>query len=59
MTDGPDQGATGPAAMARPLAVTQVDVRVAENALTCVATGTGMAIEDLDNIRNSGALTTL
>ncbi len=39
--------------------VTQVDVRVAENALTCVATGTGMAIEDLDNIRNSGALTSL
>ena len=39
--------------------VTQIHVRVAENALTCVATGTGMAIEDLDAIKNSGALTEL
>lgn len=39
--------------------VTQIHVRVAENALTCVATGTGMAIEDLEAIKNSGALTEL
>jgi rod shape-determining protein MreB and related proteins len=39
--------------------VTQIQVRVAENALMCVAIGTGMAIENLESIKNSGALTEL
>ena len=39
--------------------VTQIQVRVADNALNCVAMGTGLAIEDLDAIKHSGALTEL
>lgn len=38
---------------------TDIKVRVAENALTCVAIGTGRALEHLDFIRNSGAVTTI
>jgi rod shape-determining protein MreB and related proteins len=37
--------------------VTQIQVRVAENALNCVALGTGYAIEDMEAIKSSGALT--
>jgi len=36
--------------------VTEIPVRVAENALTCVAIGTGKALEDLDAIYKSGAV---
>ncbi|MEI7985144.1 MAG: rod shape-determining protein [Armatimonadota bacterium] len=39
--------------------VTQINVRVADNALTCVAIGTGQAIENIDKIKSSGALTQL
>jgi rod shape-determining protein MreB len=38
---------------------TDIKVRVAENALTCVAIGTGRALEELDFIRTSGAVTTI
>lgn len=38
---------------------TDLKVRVAENALTCVAIGTGRALEELEFIRNSGAVTTI
>jgi len=39
--------------------VTQIPVRAADNALHCVAVGTGRALEELDAIRASGAVTTL
>jgi rod shape-determining protein MreB len=39
--------------------VTQIQVHIADNALSCVAIGTGMAIESLDKIKSSGALTQL
>jgi rod shape-determining protein MreB len=39
--------------------VTSIPVRVADNALHCVAVGTGRALEELDAIRASGAVTTL
>lgn len=39
--------------------VTQIPVRPAENALNCVALGTGRALEELDAIRASGAVTTV
>lgn len=38
---------------------TDLQVRVAENALTCVALGTGRALEELEFIQNSGAVTTI
>lgn len=38
--------------------VTDIPVRVADNALNCVAVGTGRALEDYDAIRASGAVTT-
>lgn len=38
---------------------TDIPVRVAENALNCVAIGTGRALEDLDAIRTSGAVTSI
>jgi rod shape-determining protein MreB len=55
---------TGGGAMLRGLdkllhSKTDMKVRVAENALTCVAIGTGRALEELDAIRNSGAVTTI
>ena len=37
--------------------VTQIPVRVADNALHCVAVGTGRALEHLDEIEQSGAVT--
>jgi rod shape-determining protein MreB and related proteins len=39
--------------------VTDIEVRVAENALTCVAIGTGRALEELEDIRQSGAVSTI
>jgi rod shape-determining protein MreB len=39
--------------------VTDIPVRVAENALTCVAIGTGMALEDFEAIKKSGAVSTI
>ncbi len=39
--------------------VTDIPVRVAENALNCVAIGTGRALEDLDAIRQSGAVSSI
>ncbi len=39
--------------------VTDIPVRVAENALDCVAVGTGRALEQLDAIRASGAVSDL
>jgi rod shape-determining protein MreB len=39
--------------------VTDIQVRVADNALNCVAIGTGRALEELDAIRQSGAVTTI
>ncbi len=39
--------------------MTDIPVRVADNALNCVAVGTGRALEQLDAIRLSGAVTTL
>jgi rod shape-determining protein MreB len=39
--------------------VTDIPVRVAENALNCVAIGTGRALEELDAIRQSGAVSTI
>jgi rod shape-determining protein MreB len=38
---------------------TDMKIRVAENALTCVAIGTGRALEELDLIRSSGAVTSI
>lgn len=38
---------------------TAIPVRVAENALNCVAIGTGKALEEFDAIRTSGAVTTI
>lgn len=38
---------------------TDIKIRVAENALTCVAIGTGKALEELEFIRNSGAVTSI
>ncbi len=37
---------------------TEIPVRVADNALNCVAIGTGKALEEMDTIRSSGAVTT-
>ncbi|MGV3618204.1 MAG: rod shape-determining protein [Fimbriimonas sp.] len=39
--------------------VTDIQVRVADNALNCVAIGTGRALEELTAIRQSGAVTTI
>ncbi len=39
--------------------VTDIPVYVADNALHCVAVGTGRALEELDAIRKSGAVTTI
>ena len=39
--------------------VTDIPVRVAENALNCVAIGTGRALEELDAIRQSGAVSSI
>jgi rod shape-determining protein MreB len=39
--------------------VTDIPVRVAENALNCVAIGTGRALEEMDAIRASGAVSTI
>jgi len=39
--------------------VTDIPVRVADNALDCVAIGTGKALEDLDAIYKSGAVSTI
>lgn len=39
--------------------VTQIPVRVADNALGCVAIGTGRALEEIDAIIASGAVSTL
>lgn len=55
---------TGGGAMLRGLdkllhSKTDIKVRVAENALTCVAIGTGRALEELEFIQNSGAVTTI
>lgn len=36
--------------------ITEIPVRVADNALNCVAIGTGMALEEIDAIELSGAL---
>ncbi|HTQ11262.1 MAG TPA: rod shape-determining protein [Fimbriimonadaceae bacterium] len=38
---------------------TDLKVRVAENAMTCVAIGTGRALDELEFIRNSGSVTTI
>lgn len=55
---------TGGGALVRGLdqllsSVTDIPVRVAENALECVAIGTGRALEELDAIRASGAVTSI
>jgi rod shape-determining protein MreB len=39
--------------------VTDIPVRVADNALNCVAVGTGRALEELDAIRQSGAVSSI
>jgi rod shape-determining protein MreB len=39
--------------------VTDIPVRVADNALNCVAVGTGRALEEMDVIRMSGAVGTI
>lgn len=39
--------------------VTDIPVRVADNALNCVAIGTGRALEELSAIRSSGAVSTI
>lgn len=39
--------------------ITQIPVRVADNALDCVAIGTGLALEEIDAIIESGAVTTI
>lgn len=41
------------------MSVTDIPVRVADNALNCVAVGTGRALEELEAIRQSGAVTTI
>ncbi|MFZ4506178.1 MAG: rod shape-determining protein [Fimbriimonas sp.] len=38
---------------------TDITIRVADNALNCVAIGTGRALEELDAIRDSGAISSL
>lgn len=40
-------------------ATTDIPVRVADNALNCVAIGTGRALEELDAIKLSGAVSTI
>ena len=55
---------TGGGALVRGLdrlleSVTDIPVRVADNALECVAIGTGRALEELDAIRASGAVSSL
>jgi len=39
--------------------ITDIPVRVADNALNCVAIGTGRALEELEAIRSSGAVSTI
>ncbi|MFN7171245.1 MAG: rod shape-determining protein [Fimbriimonadaceae bacterium] len=39
--------------------VTDIPVRVADNALDCVALGTGRALEDFDAIKRTGAVSTI
>lgn len=39
--------------------ITDIPVRVADNAMDCVAIGTGRALEELDAIRSSGAVSTI
>ena len=39
--------------------VTDIPVRVADNALNCVAIGTGRALEEMDAIRQSGAVSSI
>lgn len=39
--------------------VTDIPVRVADNTLNCVAIGTGLALEQLDEIRKSGAVSSI
>ncbi len=39
--------------------VTDIPVRVADNALNCVAIGTGKALEEIDAIRQSGAVSSI
>lgn len=39
--------------------ITDMPVRIADNPLTCVAVGTGRALEQIDAIRMSGAVSTL
>jgi rod shape-determining protein MreB len=39
--------------------VTDIPVRVADNAMHCVAVGTGRALEELEAIRQSGAVSTI
>jgi rod shape-determining protein MreB len=39
--------------------VTDIPVKVADNALNCVAVGTGRALEELSAIKQSGAVTTI
>lgn len=39
--------------------VTEIPVRVADNPLTCVALGTGKALEEIDAIRQSGAISNM
>lgn len=39
--------------------VTDIPVQVADNALNCVAVGTGRALEDFDAIRQSGAVSSI
>ena len=40
-------------------ATTDIPVRVADNALNCVAIGTGRALEEIDAIKLSGAVSTI
>ena len=39
--------------------ITDIPVRVADNALNCVAIGTGRALEEMDAIKQSGAVSTI
>lgn len=39
--------------------ITDIPVRIADNALNCVAIGTGRALEEFGRIRQSGAVTTI
>lgn len=39
--------------------VTEIPVNVADNALNCVAVGTGRALEEIDAIRASGAVSSV